>query len=366
MEIKPLQGVRVLSVEHFGAAPYGTMFLASLGADVVRIENAAGGGDPARRTGPHLLGDSDSQYFQSWNLGKRSIALDLKHERPKLESLVREADALVNNLRGDLPAKLGLDYASLALIKPALVCVHLSAYGRDNERAAWPGYDFLMQAEAGLMSLTGEPDGPPARYGTSIIDCMAGMTAAAALLACLLRARATGKGCDVDTSLFEVALHQLGYAATWYLNEGDAAARLPRSAHLSLVPVQTYPTADGWIFVMCMTDRFWANLAEALGRAELQRDARFATQAARLEHRAALSEVLDREFRRERTAFWLERLSGKVPVAPVNDIAQALENPFTQKLGMIRAAPHPERPDFRVLASPVRIDGERPRPKVCE
>jgi len=366
MEIKPLEGVRVLAVEHFGAAPYGTMFLASLGADVVRIENAAAGGDPARRTGPHLLGASDSQYFQSWNLGKRSIALDLKRERPGFESLVKQADALVNNLRGDQPAKLGLDYASLAPVNAAIVCVHLSAYGRDNERAAWPGYDFLMQAEAGLMSLTGEPDGPPARYGTSMIDCMAGMTAAAALLACLLRARATGKGCDVDTSLFEVALHQLGYAATWYLNEGEASARLPRSAHLSLVPVQTFPSADGWIFVMCMTERFWVILTEALDRSDLQRDPRFATQAARLEHRGALTEVLDAEFRQKRTTDWIHQLAGKVPVAPVNDVAQALENPFVQEIGMVRAAPHPQRPDFRVLASPVRIDGERTQPKVCE
>src|SRR3990172_939637 len=176
MKIKPLEGVRVVAVEHFGAAPYGTMFLASLGADVVRIENAAAGGDPARRTGPHLLGASDSQYFQSWNLGKRSIALDLKRERPEFENLVKGADALVNNLRGDLPARLGLDYASLAPINAALVCVHLSAYGRDNERAAWPGYDFLMQAEAGLMSLTGEPDGPPQRFGSSVVDFLTGMT----------------------------------------------------------------------------------------------------------------------------------------------------------------------------------------------
>jgi len=364
--MKPLEGIRILAVEHFGAGPYGTMFLASLGAEVVRIEHPGTGGDPARRVGPHLLGGADSEYFQSWNLNKTSIALDLKSERGSFEKLVAGADAVANNLRGDLPARLGLDYASLSGIKPAIVCAHVSAYGRDNERASWPGYDYLMQAEAGLMSLTGEPDGPPARFGTSIIDCMAGMTAAAGLLACLLRARQTGKGGDVDTSLFDVALHQLGYAGTWYLNEGRVSTRVPRSAHFSLTPVQTFPSADGWIFVMCMTDKFWNVLVEILSRPDLARDERFETQAARLEHRAKLTEILDAEFRRRSTAHWLAKLAGRVPVAPVNDLRQAMENPFVAATGMVRTAPHPEKPDFRVLACPVKIDGIRPDPQVCK
>ena len=356
--MEPLEGVRILAVEHVGAAPYGTMFLASLGADVLRIEH----GDPARRTGPHLFGDDDGQYFQTFNLNKRSVTMDLKRERVEFHKLVKEADAVINNLRGDLPAKLGLDYASLAPVNAAIVCAHLSAYGRDNERASWPGYDFLMQAECGLMSLTGEPEGPPARYGTSIIDCMSGMTAAAGLLACLLQAKKTGKGCDVDTSLYEVALHQLNYAGTWYLNQGDVSTRQPRGAHLALTPVQTFPTADGWIFIMCMTDRFWTVLA-----AELDvKDERFATMEGRLEHRAALTNTLDAAFRRHPTSHWLKIMRGKVPIAPVNDVGQALENPFASAIGMVQNAPHPARPDFRVLATPVRVNGRRPKPKVCK
>src|SRR5262245_41035583 len=132
----------------------------------------------------------------------------------------------MNNLRGDQPEKLGLDYRSLAAVSPAIVCLHISAYGRDNSRKAWPGYDFLMQAEAGLMSLTGEPDGPPTRFGPSIIDYMTGTTSMVGLLACMLAAQRTGRGCDVDVSLYDVALHQLGYAGTWYLNGGGPAARL--------------------------------------------------------------------------------------------------------------------------------------------
>ena len=355
--MEPLEGVRILAVEHVGAAPYGTMFLASLGADVLRIEH----GDPARRTG-YMLAEGDSQYFQTFNLNKRSVWLDLKKQREEFHRLVKEADAVMNNLRGDQPAKLGIDYASLAQVNPRIVCAHLSAYGRDNERAAWPGYDFLMQAECGLMSLTGEPDGPPARYGTSIIDCMSGMTAAAGLLACLLKAKKTGKGCDVDTSLYEVALHQLNYAGTWYLNQGDVSTRQPRGAHLALTPVQTFPTADGWIFIMCMADHFWAALA-----AELKvNDERFSSAEGRLTHRAALTEILDGAFRRHSTAHWLKTMRGKVPIAPVNDVAQALENPFAKSIGMVQDAPHPARPDFRVLATPVRVDGKRPKPKVCK
>jgi crotonobetainyl-CoA:carnitine CoA-transferase CaiB-like acyl-CoA transferase len=364
--VKPLEGLRILTVEHFGAGPYGTMFLAGMGAEVIKIENAATGGDPARRVGPHLLGDDDSQYFQSWNLGKKCISLDLKNDRKKFEALVADADAVVNNLRGDVPGKLGLDYKSLARVNPALVCLHVSAYGRDNERASWPGYDFAMQAETGLMDLTGEPGGAPCRFGTSIIDCMTGMTGAAALLACVLRAKRTGKGCDVDASLFDVALHQLTYMGTWYLNEGEAPTRQPRSAHYSLTPVQTFKTADGWIFVMCMTERFWSELLAGLARRDLASDERFATQAARLEHRAALTEVLDNEFRRRRTAEWLEALSGRVPVAPINDVREALDSSFAASTGMVCETPHPARPGFRVLAMPVKIDGERPRPTVCE
>src|SRR5215475_14023372 len=195
--MKPLQGVRIVSVEQFGAAPYGTMLLADLGAEVIKIENDAVGGDPARKTGPYLLGTNDSEYYQAFNINKKSVAIDLRSADGKatLNRLVKTADALVNNLRGDLPAKMGLDYKTLSSVNPKLVCVHVSAYGRDNERASWPGYDYLMQAESGLMHLTGEPDGLPSRIGApSMIDHTTGLTAMVGLLSALIQARATGKG----------------------------------------------------------------------------------------------------------------------------------------------------------------------------
>jgi crotonobetainyl-CoA:carnitine CoA-transferase CaiB-like acyl-CoA transferase len=359
--------MRVVSIEQFGAAPYGTMLLAELGAEVIKIENAETGGDPARHVGPHMLGPADSQYFQAWNLGKRSVTLDIKSSegRRQLEALVRTADAVVNNLRGNLPGRLGLDYPALKRVNPAVVCLHISAYGRDNERAAWPGYDYLMQAEVGLMSLTGEPDGPPARVGASLVDTMTGMTGMIGLLSAVLRARQTGIGCDVDTCLFDVAMHQLSYPAMWYLNEGDASRRLSRSSHLSLVPVQTFPTADGWIFVMCMTEKFWRAFCDGIGRPDLPEDPRFASFAARHDNREALTAVLDAELRKAPTGHWLKVLGGQLPVAPVYDLPEALDSSFVRANGLVRSVPHPAKPEMKVLANPLKFNGVRPEQSAC-
>jgi crotonobetainyl-CoA:carnitine CoA-transferase CaiB-like acyl-CoA transferase len=360
--MKPLSGVRIVSVEQFGAAPYGTMLLADLGAEVIKIENAAIGGYPARKTGPYFLGDNDSEYYQAFNINKKSVAIDLRSAEGKaaLGRLIATADALVNNLRGDLPAKMGLDYKTLAAVNPKLVCVHVSAYGRDNERASWPGYDYLMQAESGLMHLTGEPDGPPSRLGApSIIDQTTGLTAAVGLLSAVIQARTSGKGCDVDTCLLDVALHQLGYVATWYLNEGHASMRQPRSAHYSVAPVQTFPTKDGWLFIMCMTDKFWNELLAAIGRTDLGADPRFATQSLRQANRGALMELIDAELKRQSNAYWLDKLNGVLPVAPVLDLAQALDSPFLKTTEMIHTISHPAKADMRVLSNPIKINGER-------
>ena len=364
--MRPLAGMRVIAVEQYGAGPYGTMLLAALGAEVIKIEHAATGGDPARHVGPRL-GDGDSQYFQTWNLGKRSVTLDIKSAegRRQLEALVRDAEAVVNNLRGTLPARLGLDYVSLGAINPAVVCLHISAYGRDNERADWPGFDYLMQAEVGLMSLTGEPDAPPARVGASLVDTLTGLTGIVGLLSAVMQARRTGRGCDVDTCLFDVAMHQLSYAAAWYLNEGEEPRRLSRSAHLSLVPVQTLRTADGWIFVMCMTEKFWRIFCDAIGREDLPDDQRFATADRRRENRDALTALLEAELGKAATEHWLALLTGKVPVAPVYDVAQALDAPFTRATGMVRTIAHPARSDLRMLANPLKIDGVRLEQRPC-
>ena len=359
----PLAGLRILSVEQFGAGPYGSMFFADLGAEVIKIENAATGGDPARHVGPYLLGPGQSEYYQTWNMNKRSVALDLKSPdgRAAFERLAATADAVINNLRGDQPEKLGIDYATLKRLNPRIVCLHISAYGRDNERRTWPGYDYLMQAEAGIMGVTGEPDAQPARVGCSMVDFMTGMTGAFGLLACIMKAHQSGTGCDVDTCLFDVALHQLSYMGVWYLNEGYASRRQPRSAHPSVAPVQTFTTADGTIFIMCMTDKFWELLTDAIERPDLRSDPRFCTQDLRRQNRAVLTEVLDGVLSRHSTAHWLSLLTGVLPVAPVYEIDQALDSPFVRQTGMIREVPHPLRGSLRVLGNPLKIDGVRPQ-----
>ncbi len=291
----PLTGVTVLAVEQYGAGPFGTMLLADLGAEVIKIENPSGGGDMARAVGPHFLPDGSSQFFHAFNRNKRSLTLNLKADegREIFHRLVGQADAVLNNLRGDLPEALGLDYASLGKVNPAIVCAHLSAYGREGPRRTWPGYDYLMQAEAGYLSVTGEPDAPPARFGLSVVDMMTGLMAAFALTSGIIGARATGKGMDLDTSLFDTALHNLSYLAAWYLNAGVNQGREPRSAHPSLTPSQLYRTRDGWLFVMCNKEKFWPILCDAIGHPVWAADPRFASFAARLEHRAQVTEMLE-------------------------------------------------------------------------
>ena len=249
----PLTGVTILAVEQYGAGPFGTMLLADLGAEVIKIENPADGGDMARAVGPHFLPDGSSQFFHAFNRNKRSLTLNLKapEGREIFHRLVAGADAVMNNLRGDLPEALGLDYSALGEINPVIVCAHLSAYGRDGPRKNWPGYDYLIQAEAGYLSVTGEPDAPPARFGLSVVDMMTGLMAVFALSSGIIGARASGKGMDLDTSLFDTGLHNLSYLATWYLNSGINQGREPRSAHPSLTPSQLYRTRVGWLFVMC-------------------------------------------------------------------------------------------------------------------
>jgi crotonobetainyl-CoA:carnitine CoA-transferase CaiB-like acyl-CoA transferase len=357
----PLEGVRVLTFENFGAGPFGSMYLADLGAEVIKIENREQGGDATRGMGPFFLGDHDSHFFQTFNLNKKSVTLNLKQAEgvAAFRRLVRTADVVMNNLRGDQPGKLGLDYATLGPVNPRILCAHLSAYGRDNERRGWPGYDYLMQAEAGYLHLTGEPGTPPARMGLSIVDYMTGITTAVAVLGALIGVLKSGRGHDIDVSLFDVALHQLTYPGSWYLNEGHRTERMPRSSHPSAVPVQLLRTRDGWIFVMCMTEKFWRALLGVIGREDLAADPRYSDARSRREHREDLTGVLDAEFGRETTQHWLGQLQGLLPVAPVHDLQAALDNPYAKAIGMVRSLPHPARPDFRVLANPIKLDGER-------
>jgi crotonobetainyl-CoA:carnitine CoA-transferase CaiB-like acyl-CoA transferase len=357
----PLAGLRIVAVEQFGAGPFGTLLLADLGAEVIKIEDPAVGGDVARGVPPGAV-DGNSLYFEAFNRGKRSLMLDLKSEEGQhiLHRLVATADAVFNNLRGDLPDRLGLTHAALAEVNPAIVCVSLSAYGRTGERRAEPGYDALVQAEAGWASLTGEPDAPPARSGLPMADYAAGLVAACGLLAGVIEARRTGVGRDIDTSLFDTALAMLSYQATWWLSAGVETARLPDSAHPTIVPFQFFATADGSIAIACAKEKFFQEMAEAIDLPDLLDDERFATFAGRHRHRDVLLQQLSRRLREETTAFWLERLHGRVPCAPVKSLPEALDVEMLAERQMLAEFPHPVFGTVRGVGLPLHVAGFRP------
>jgi crotonobetainyl-CoA:carnitine CoA-transferase CaiB-like acyl-CoA transferase len=367
--MQPLSGVRILTVEQYGAGPFASLYLANQGAEVIKIENPADGGDMARAVGPYFFDEdraAESQFFHSFNANKRSVSLNLATDegRRLFRELAATSDAVLNNLRGDVPEKLGLDYDSLKNIKADLVCAHLSAYGRDGPRKTWPGYDYLMQAEAGWFSVTGEPDTPPSRCGLSVVDLMTGVTMALGLVSAILKARTTGQGGDVDVSLFDVATHTTSYLSTWYLNTGHVQERLPRSGHPSLTPCQSYRTKDGWIFLMCNKEKFWPALCAKLGRPEWAEDARLRTFKDRFEHRPLVQDLLDEALSERTTADWLAVFAGSVPAAPILDIGEALDNPFLAEREAIDSFPSPLDPaeSFRMVRHPIRnTDEDRPR-----
>jgi crotonobetainyl-CoA:carnitine CoA-transferase CaiB-like acyl-CoA transferase len=360
----PLADVRVLAVEQFGAGPWATLQLSDLGADVIKIEDPGVGGDVGRYVPPYQEGE-DSLFFETFNRSKRSIQLDLDAPagRRVFGDLVARSDAVFSNLRGDAPARLGLTYDSLGEFNPLIVCVALTGFGMTGPRAAEAGYDYIIQAMAGWMSLTGEPAGPPTRSGLSLVDLSGGYVAAIALLAGLHRARRDGRGCDADVSLFETALHELMYVGTWAASNGHVQARRAGSAHPSIVPFQAFDTSDGWIIVACAKPKFWTRLCEAIERQDLLDDPRYADFAGRDRHRDSLLAELRSVFMTRTTDAWLTLLTrGGVPVGRVNDVAEALADPQTVARGSIVEVEHPAFGTVREIASPLRLSGDMPAP----
>jgi crotonobetainyl-CoA:carnitine CoA-transferase CaiB-like acyl-CoA transferase len=359
----PLADIRVLAVEQYGAGPWGTLQLADLGAEVIKIEDPSSGGDVGRYVPPFQEGE-DSLFFETFNRNKKSVSLDLRHPdaRPVLEDLVRAVDAVYSNLRGDHPKRLRITYEDLKEVNPRVVCCSLSGFGMTGPRAAEGGYDYMMQGLAGWMSLTGEPDGPPTKSGLSLVDLSGGYVSALALMAGLWQVRRDGVGCDCDVSLFETALHELMYVGTWVASRGFTPQRHPESAHPSIVPFQNLPTADGWIVVACPKQKFWELLCEAIERPDLAGDPRFADFAGRNEHRDALVPELRKTFRERRTDEWLETLSAAgVPNARVNDVAEALGDPQVAARGGLVEIEHPRLGAVRQVATPLRV-GEEEKP----
>ena len=357
--MRPLADVRVIAIEQYGAGPFGTVHLAELGADVIKIEDPRTGGDVGRAVPPYQRGD-DSLFFETFNHDKRSIALDLTNDggRAVFRDLVRNADAVFSNLRGDGPEKLGLRYEDLRDVNPRIVCVSLSGFGMTGPRRDEPAYEYILQGIAGWQSLTGDPEGPPTKSGLSVVDYSGGLVAALALMAGVHAARRDGVGCNCDTSLFDTAMNMLTYVAAWRLADDKAYApeRLARSAHPSIVPFQNFRTADGWIVVVCAKEKFWSRLVDVLGLEWTREDARFAGFAARRANRAAVVAVLDEAFASRGTAAWLAALTAAgVPCGPVNDVDGALADPQTAARGLVAETPHEAFGTARWIASAVRV-----------
>jgi crotonobetainyl-CoA:carnitine CoA-transferase CaiB-like acyl-CoA transferase len=360
--VKPLADVRILALEQYGAGPFGSVHLADLGAEVIKIEDPRVGGDVGRYVPPYAQGE-DSLFFETFNRNKRSLSLDLSSPagRAVFEDLVRESDAVYSNLRGDVPEKMRIRYEDLRHLNPAIVCCSLTGFGMTGPRAAEPGYDYILQGLAGWMSLTGDPDGPPTKSGLSLVDYSGGFVAAISLLAGLHAARRDGVGGDCDVSLYDTAVSLLTYPATWHLNAGFRPERTRNSAHPSLVPFQVFEASDGWLVVGCAKEKFWQRLATAVGRTDLLEDARYRTFADRAEHRESLLGEFERLFAGGTVAHWLGILGpAGVPCGPVNDVARALAEPLTRARDLVVETEHPVLGTVRQVASPVRFGSEPP------
>ncbi|HJU47653.1 MAG TPA: CoA transferase [Gaiellaceae bacterium] len=357
----PLADVRVLAVEQFGAGPWGTLQLADLGAEVIKIEDPSSGGDVGRYVPPFQEGE-DSLFFETFNRGKRSVSLDLRHPdaRDVFHDLVRACDAVYSNLRGDQPHKLGLTFDQLREVNPRIVCCSLSGFGMTGPRAREGGYDYMMQGLAGWQSLTGEPGGAPTKSGLSLVDLSGGYASAIALLAGLWRARRDGVGCDCDVSLFETALHELMYIGPWAATHGFVPPRRRNSAHPTIVPFQNFAASDGWFVVGAAKQSFWERLCAVIGRPELNEDERFATMAARNEHRDELLPLLEEAFVTRTADEWIEALvAAGVPASRVNTVEEALVDPQTVARGDVVEHDHPALGRVRSIRTPLRLsDGE--------
>jgi crotonobetainyl-CoA:carnitine CoA-transferase CaiB-like acyl-CoA transferase len=359
----PLEDVRIIAVEQYGAGPFGSMHLADLGADVIKIEDARVGGDVGRYVVPFQEGE-DSLFYETFNRNKRSLSLDLSTPagRSVLRDLAAVSDGIYSNLRGDIPERLGLTYAELQDANPRIVCCSLSGFGMSGPRRAEPAYDYILQGMAGWMSLTGEPDGPPTKSGLSLVDYCGGMVAALAMVTGIHAARRDGTGMDCDLSLFDVAVSMLSYPATWYLNGGLKPVRTRHSAHPSLVPFQNFETQDGWIVVGCAKEKFWRSLTGVIGRPELADDARFCDFAARYRNRDVLIPVLIEIFKAKPAEYWLSRIAAaRIPCGPVNTVEQALADVQVTARRLLVETEPPRFGRVRTPASPVRVGEGRGR-----
>ena len=354
----PLDKIRVLDLSRILAGPWAAQLLADYGADVIKVERP-GSGDDTRGWGPPWIGD-DAAYFHAANRNKRSITVNLASASGQdlVRKLAATSDVLIENFRAGTLARFGLDAASLCKLNPALVYCSISAYGQTGSKAQDPGYDAMIQATAGLMSITGQPDdagGEPQKVGVAIADLMAGMYAVTAILAALQARQHTGRGQHIDVPLYDAQVAWLANQGMNYLASGEAPRRLG-NAHPNIVPYQTFATRDGHLMVATGNERQFRDLMACLGCPELADAPRFATNAARVENRQALVALMAERFRRRTTPEWVAQLTAaRIPAGPVNDLAEVFSNAHAEERELVRRLEHPVAGDVPTIANPVRF-----------
>jgi crotonobetainyl-CoA:carnitine CoA-transferase CaiB-like acyl-CoA transferase len=358
--VLPLEGLVVADLTQNVAGPFCTQVLGDMGADVIKIERP-GQGDDARAWAPPFWGD-ESATFLAMNRNKRSLVLDLKTEAGLeiLRRLARRADVFVQSLRSGAVADLGLDFPAARALNPRLVYCSITAFGTRGPMRDLPGYDPMMQAYAGLMSVNGHPGAEPARVGTSIVDMGTGMWAALGIVAALRERDRTGQAVEVTTALFETALMWVSYQAMGYLGSGRVPA--PQGSGTAMIaPYQAFPTADGYAMIAAPSDAMFARLCQALEAADIAHDVRFADNPSRVRHGSALADALSARTREQKTTELVETLRrAGVPCAPILTIDAVLAEPQTQASGMLLRAPHPRLADYTSVGLPLQWNTRRP------
>jgi len=352
------EGVRVLDLSRMLAGPYGSMLLADMGAEVIKIEEPDGG-DPMRVMGPPFLPEGESAYFLSINRNKKSLALDLTTPagREVFLDLAAQTDVVWENFRPGVMERLGLAYATLAGVNPGLIQCSISAYGQDGPYRDWPAFDLALQAMGGAMSLTGEEGGRPVRMGLPMGDLAGGMFGAFAVAGALFRRSRTGQGAHVDLSLLDCQVSLLTYIAQYFWADGRVPGRMG-SGHASVVPYQALATRDGHLIVAVFAEKFWAGFCRALGRSEWEADARFASNRQRLAHRDVLMPLVETVFRERTTEDWLARLhAAGVPAAPILTVDRVLADPQVRHRRMVVDVEHPRHGTLPTLGTPIKVDG---------
>ena len=357
----PLAGIKVLDLTRVVSGPFGSMQLADLGADVVKVEEPQEG-DEARGYGPPFIG-GESTYFLSVNRNKRSCAIDLKAPagRDLILRLAAVADVVTENFRPGTLERLGLGFDTLSQANSRLIYCAISGFGRTGPDAARPGYDLIVQGESGIMSLTGEPEGPPSKIGTSVADLVSGLYAAQAVLAALLRRHQTGRGGRVDIAMLDAMASLLTVNAGIFFATGKSPQRRG-NAHTTISPYETFEAADGWINIGVANEKFWHLFCPAIGLSPLRHDPRFATNADRVANRPALKAILDPLFRKKSRRHWLDLLSAHaVPCGEIKTVAEVCTAPQLTGRGMVQSMPHATAGAVQAIASALRFD-DQPQP----